>query len=188
MKIKVIKYKTVKSTNDVAHRLIHKNQYRPAIIFSDAQRKGRGTMGKKWVSQKGNIFLSILFQINQKKINFKQFSVLNAFLMKKIICKLILKKIDIKFPNDLLFEKKKICGILQELVYMNKKSFLIVGIGLNTNKSPTSKIFLSTSLKKIIKKDIDNKEILKNIKNYYEKFLNEIKKTPYFELKKKYKI
>ena len=39
--------------------------------------------------------------------------------MKKIICKLILKKIDIKFPNDLLFEKKKICGILQELVYMN---------------------------------------------------------------------
>ena len=108
MKIKVIKYKTVKSTNDVAHRLIHKNQYRPAIIFSDAQRKGRGTMGKKWVSQKGNIFLSILFQINKKKINFKQFSVLNAFLMKKIICKLILKKIDIKFPNDLLFEKKKI--------------------------------------------------------------------------------
>ena len=39
-------------------------------------------MGKKWISQKGNLFISIFFEINQKKINFKQFAILNAFILK----------------------------------------------------------------------------------------------------------
>ena len=185
MTIKLIKFKLVKSTNDIAIKLIKKNKTHPTLIFSEKQTKGRGTMGKKWISQKGNLFISIFFEIDQKRINFKQFAILNAFLLRKLLSKFISKKIKIKWPNDLLYKKEKISGILQEVITYNQKNYLIVGIGVNTNIVPKNKSFSSTSLKNIIDRKIDNKKILKNIKNNYEKFLIEIKKLSYKKLKKK---
>ena len=185
MKIKLIKFKSVKSTNDIAIKLIRKEKVQPTLIFSETQTKGRGTMGKKWISQKGNLFISIFFEIDQKRINFKQFAILNAFLLRKLLSKFISKKIKIKWPNDLLYKKEKISGILQEVITYNQKNYLIVGIGVNTNIVPKNKSFSSTSLKNIIDRKIDNKKILKNIKNNYEKFLIEIKKFSYKKLKKK---
>ena len=185
MKIKLIKFKSVKSTNDIAIKLIRKEKAHPTLIFSEIQTKGRGTMGKKWISQKGNLFISIFFEIDQKRINFKQFAILNAFLLRKLLSKFISKKIKIKWPNDLLYKKEKISGILQEVITYNQKNYLIVGIGVNTNIVPKNKSFSSTSLKNIIDRKIDNKKILKNIKNNYEKFLIEIKKLSYKKLKKK---
>tara|TARA_B100001758_G_scaffold11869_1_gene8775 strand:+ start:1974 stop:2540 length:567 start_codon:yes stop_codon:yes gene_type:complete len=185
MKIKLIKFKSVKSTNDIAIKLIRKEKVHPTLIFSEIQTKGRGTMGKKWISQKGNLFISIFFEIDQKRINFKQFAILNAFLLRKLLSKFISKKIKIKWPNDLLYKKEKISGILQEVITYNQKNYLIVGIGVNTNIAPKNKSFSSTSLKNIIDRKIDNKKILKNIKNNYEKFLIEIKKLSYKKLKKK---
>ena len=187
MKIKVINFKSVKSTNDIAINLIKKNKTEPALISSQKQTNGRGTMGKKWISQKGNLFISIYFAINEKRFNFKQFAVMNAIILKKLVSNFISKKIKIKWPNDLLYKKEKICGILQETIIYNEKKYLIVGIGLNTNIAPKSKSFSSTSLKNIINKRIDNKKILKNTKNNYKKFLIEIKKFSFDELKKKYK-
>ena len=57
MKIKVIRFKTVNSTNDIAIKLIKAKKINPALIISKKQTKGRGTMGKKWISLKGNLFL-----------------------------------------------------------------------------------------------------------------------------------
>ena len=187
MKIKLIKFKSVKSTNDIAIKLIKNQRVQPTLISSETQKQGRGTMGKKWISQKGNIFISVFFEIDQKKITFKQFAVLNAFILRKLVSNFISKNIKIKWPNDLLYKKDKICGILQEVISSNQKDYLIVGIGLNTNSSPINKSFPSTSLKNMINKNIDNKEMLKNIKNKYEKFLIEIKKFSYEKLEKKYK-
>ena len=187
MKIKLIKFKSVKSTNDIAIKFIKKKKTQPTLISSEKQTRGRGTMGKKWISQKGNLFISIFFEINQKRINFKQFAILNAFILRKLVSKFISKNIKIKWPNDLLYNKEKICGILQEVISYNQKNYLIVGIGLNTNISPKNKSFSSTSLKNIINKRIDNRKILKNTKNIYEKFLIEIIRFSFDELKKKYK-
>ena len=61
MKMKLIKFKRVKSTNDLAIKLIKNEKFKPTIIISDTQTKGRGTRGKKWISLKGNLFLSIFF-------------------------------------------------------------------------------------------------------------------------------
>ncbi len=184
MKIKFLKFKKVKSTNDVAIRLIKKEQIHPTLIYSLHQSNGRGTMGKKWISEKGNLFISIFFEINQRKINFKQYAILNALIIKNLISKMISKKIQIKWPNDLIYKKEKICGILQELITLNKKNYLIVGIGLNTNVKPKNKSFSSTSLKNIVKKDIENKKVLKNLIYKYENFLTKSKKLSYKELKK----
>ena len=185
MQIKIKKFKKVQSTNDIAIKLIRKEKVQPTLIFSEIQTKGRGTMGKKWISQKGNLFISIFFEIDQKRINFKQFAILNAFLLRKLLSKFISKKVKIKWPNDLLYKKEKISGILQEVITYNQKKYLIVCIGVNTNIVPKNKSFSSTSLKNIIDRKIDNKKILKNIKNNYEKFLIEIKKLSYKKLKKK---
>ena len=107
MKLKLLKFKSVKSTNDIAHKLIKKKNIGPSIIFSEMQTKGRGTMGKKWISKKGNLFLTIFFDITKKKIDFRKFAILNAYLLKSILIKKFSNKIKIKWPNDLLFEKKK---------------------------------------------------------------------------------
>ena len=145
MRIKTIKFKKVKSTNDVALKLIKKKTKYSTLICSERQTSGRGTVGKKWISQKGNLFISIFFEIDQKKINFKQYAILNALILRKLVSKIISKKIKIKWPNDLLFNKEKICGILQEVITFNKKDYLIVGIGLNTNVFPKNKSFPSNS-------------------------------------------
>ena len=171
MKLRSLKFKSVKSTNDIAHILIKKKNIRPTIILSEKQTKGRGTMGKKWISKKGNLFLTIFFDMSKMKINSKKFAVLNAYFIKSILIKKFSNKIEIKWPNDLLFERKKICGILQETVINDGKKFLIVGIGINTNLNPKNSHFLSTSLKQITNKNIDNKKLFIMIKKNYEKLL-----------------
>ena len=186
MKVKLLKFKSVKSTNDVALKLTQKKNSKPTMIVSETQTHGRGTMGKKWISQKGNLFISIFFEMNQKNINFKHFAILNSYLLKGFISKEFSKKIKIKWPNDLLYNKMKICGILQEVVNYKDKKFLIVGIGLNTNFDPKNKGFSSTSLKKIMDKDVDNNKVLNNIKIIYEKFLTKAKSYSYSKLKKTY--
>ena len=187
MRIKIKKYKKVKSTNDVAMKLIKRNILEPTLITTEKQTNGRGRIGKKWISLKGNLFMTLFFEFDQKKINFKQFAVLNAFLLKKVISKIILKKIKIKWPNDLLFNKLKFCGILQEVIKFDNFDYLIVGIGLNTNTVPQNKTFKSTCLKNILNKKVDNQKILKKIVTAYEKFLSEKNELSFSDLKMKYK-
>ena len=61
MKLKITKFSSVRSTNDEAIKMIKHNKLRPGIIVATNQSKGRGTMGKKWISKKGNLFISIFF-------------------------------------------------------------------------------------------------------------------------------
>ena len=187
MKIRLKKYKTVRSTNDIAIKLIRKKISTPTLITAEKQIRGRGRMGKKWISKKGNLHISIFFNLDNKKINFKEFAMLNPKIIKNILSKKISRNIKIKWPNDLLFNKEKFCGILQEKFYFNEFNYLIVGIGLNTNIAPQNKSFKSTCLKNIIKKKINNQKILKNILTTYEKFLKDSYHLSFSQLKRKYR-
>ena len=186
MKILLKKFKKVKSTNDTALNLIKKQNLSPIIVASDTQSRGKGTMGKRWISRKGNLFISILFEMKSKKIDFKQYAILNAYVIKKIISKYICKKASIKWPNDILIEKKKVCGILQEVIHFKKKKFLVVGVGINTFLSPNITGYKASSLKDYSKKKLNNGIILKDIKNTYEKLLDEIKKYQFSYLIRNY--
>ena len=187
MKIKLKKYKIVKSTNDVAIKLIKKNVVDPTLIISNKQTAGRGRVGKKWYSKEGNLFMTIFFKLDQNKINFKQFAVLNAFLLRQLISKNTSKNIMIKWPNDLLYQGLKFCGILQEVIKFNQFDYLLIGIGLNTNITPKNKNFKSTCLKNITNKRVDNQKIVKNILTVYEKFLNQTQRMSFSEIRRKYK-
>ena len=57
MRIQLKKFKKVKSTNDIAFKLIKKNVSKPTLITSKEQTKGRGRIGKKWISKKENLFI-----------------------------------------------------------------------------------------------------------------------------------
>ena len=82
MKFKILRFKSVNSTNDVAINLIKKNMIYPSIIISDIQTNGRGQRGKRWISIKGNIFMSLFFKIN-KKTQILEFTKKNCLIVKK---------------------------------------------------------------------------------------------------------
>ncbi|MAV57061.1 MAG: biotin--[acetyl-CoA-carboxylase] ligase [Pelagibacteraceae bacterium TMED247] len=168
MKLKLIKFNQVKSTNDEAIKIIRSKKIFKGIIVANFQTKGRGTMGKKWISQKGNIFASIFFELKKNMPNFREFSIINPVILKKILKKYSNNQVKIKWPNDLLIQNKKVCGILQELIKFEKKFFLIIGLGINTVRSPNSSNFKSTSLLQTSHKKIKNLDILLSIKKYYE--------------------
>ena len=174
MKLKKFKFIKVKSTNDTAKRLINKN-YTNGFILSETQKKGKGQKGNKWISKKGNIFISIFFQINNK-LSLKKITIINLKIINKIINKLSSVKTTIKFPNDILINNHKVCGILQETIYKNENRFLIIGIGINLVNSPKISNYPTTylnkySIRNIYKIEIKNKIKLDFEKKYY-KFKN----------------
>ena len=131
MKLKKYLYKKVESTNNVALRLIKQGNQR-GIILTDQQTKGKGQRKNNWISIKGNLFLSVFFEVS-KKISLSKITNFNLKIIKKIIYKKINALILIKKPNDILINKKKVCGILQETIFKQNRKYLIVGIGINVS-------------------------------------------------------
>ena len=187
MKLKIIKFKSVQSTNDEAIKLIRSDKCLLGIISTNLQTKGRGTMGKKWTSNKGNIFISIFFKVNLMKIKIENYLNINVKIIKKILNKYTKKIIKIKKPNDLLIDGKKICGILQEVIDHKKEKYLITGIGINTKISPSNKDFKSTSLKINSSKNISNKIIIDKIIKKYNELIYDINNYNSLYIKKKYR-
>ena len=173
MKLRLIKFSNVKSTNDEAIKKIKSKKVHAGIVYSYSQTKGRGMMGKKWISFNGNFFITIFFELKKNMPNFKEFSVLNPLILKKLLSRYTNLNIKIKKPNDLLINNNKVCGILQETLKIEKKLFLVIGVGVNTLISPKSENIKAISLKESSKVMIKNLDILENLKDEYEKiFLN----------------
>ena len=167
MKLKKFNFKKVKSTNNTAIRLIRRGNDN-GIVTADVQTKGKGQRGNKWISKKGNLFISIFFQVNSK-LSLKKITSTNLLILKKIISSQIRGKIYIKLPNDILIYKKKVSGILQEIMYKNNNKYLIAGIGINIVSSPNIINYPTTYLNKYSKKKINKIRILNKIKLNFEK-------------------
>ena len=168
MKFKVFRFKKVKSTNNTAIRIIRNSKLENGMIISELQSDGRGQYGKRWISEKGNLFVSLFYIQNNLYLNLKQLTEINIFLVKKLLAKYYKKKIDFKKPNDLLINKKKICGILQETIDKLDKKYLIVGIGINLIKSPNINNYPTTNLYNLIKKKISKKKVEMDLKQIFE--------------------
>ena len=169
MSFKKFFYKKVNSTNDLAIKKI-KAGITKGIVIADYQKKGRGQQGKKWLSFKGNIFMTIFFKIKEN-INIKKITILNCKIIKKVLFQYIKKTITIKPPNDLLVDKKKICGILQEIKFNQKHKFIIIGIGINLIKNPIIKNYPTTNILKETGFKVKKLNLIKNIEKNYIKNL-----------------
>ena len=107
MKLKQFNFKKVKSTNLTAIRLIKSLNNEFGMIISEAQSKGKGQYGRKWISYKGNIFLSFFYKLENINLPLSSLTKKNCLLVKDVISKYYKKKITFKLPNDLLINKKK---------------------------------------------------------------------------------
>ena len=186
MKFEIFKFESVTSTNDVAINLIKEKQKEFGCVYARIQTKGRGTRGRKWISDEGNLFVSIFFPLKNNYPPFSEFSIINPIIISGVIKHFCEKKnINLKFPNDVFVNRKKICGILQELITLNSKKFLIIGIGINivsnpkiNNKYQATNILLETQKKPTIK------NIMDLIIFSYEKFFIDLNSYNYGYFKK----
>jgi BirA family transcriptional regulator, biotin operon repressor / biotin---[acetyl-CoA-carboxylase] ligase len=167
---KIYHFNKLNSTNDKA-----KNFKENAVIIADEQTKGKGRFKRIWNSGKSGIYLSIV--LPEKDVSYLTF--IAAISAQKAIKDTYSLKTMIKWPNDLLYKKNKLCGILTEI--KDKKA--IVGIGINTNnKVPLELKNKATSLSKILNQDINNKKIINKLLNYFEKYLKLLKSRKYSKI------
>ncbi len=177
MKLKKFKFKKVKSTNNTAIRIIKERNYNLGMVIAEIQTNGRGRYGRKWISSKGNLFVSFFNELNNKNLSINTITKINCLLVKKLLSKFTRKKIILKKPNDLLIDRKKISGILQEVIFLNKKKFLITGIGINITKNPHIKNYPSTNLQEVTKKSISKTNVENKLKQIFEKSLSKLYKN-----------
>ena len=171
MRLKIFRFKRVNSTNSTAVRIIKKTNYQTGMVISDIQSKGRGQYGKKWISLKGNLFVSFFYNLENMNLTITKITKLNCILVKKLISKYYKKRIVYKKPNDLLIKGKKICGILQEIINKQNQKFLILGIGINLIKNPIISNYPTTNLNDLINKKISKRNIEIQLKKIFEKNL-----------------
>ena len=187
MKFEVFKLKNVTSTNDIAISLIKEKQKKSGCVYADTQTKGRGTHGKKWISDKGNFFGSIFFPLENNYPPFDEFSIINPIIISDVIKHFCDKKnVNLKFPNDVFVNRKKICGVLQETIISGNRKFLIIGIGVNIVSNPDiDNKYQATNILLETKKKPKIKEIIDLIISSYEKFFTDLNLYNYAYYKKK---
>ena len=130
------------------------------------------------------------FPLEKKYPPFNEFSIINPVIISSVIGNFCDKKnITFKSPNDVFLNKKKICGILQELVTVNSRKFLIIGIGLNIISNPNvNNEYETTNILLETKKQPSIKEMINLIISSYEKFFINLNSYNYKDFKEKAKL
>lgn len=161
MKIEV--FETLNST----HLYLKKNYKKydnQTVIIANSQTGGIGTRGRNWYTgSKDNIAVSFLYKENLNLDSFQGLTIKIAEVIKKSIKEIYNINLEIKYPNDLLLNSKKICGILTEIhTSGNEINYLIISFGLNVNEVNFPKEIENeaTSLKKEFHKEFDKEKIL----------------------------
>jgi len=156
-------FKTISSTNDKAKSLA--NNQNNLVVVAEKQSKGRGRFERKWSSGSGGLFMTIL--LKEKDLdNVKYLTFIAAVSVAKTIKKISKLNGKVKWPNDVLINDKKICGILTETI-SGKENFALVGIGLNINQKNFNQNIsnIATSLKIETNRNYNIKKITNEITN-----------------------
>ena len=163
---KTYHFKSLSSTQEKAKELA-KEGVDNSIVIAETQTKGRGRFGRKWISGKGGLWMSIAMK--QKKTGNLQFLTFAAAVsVVKSIKKLTGLQTKIKWPNDVHYKAKKLCGILTEGKF-GRENRVVIGIGLNVNQDnfPDNIKDVSTSLKIIKKKNYDLQDLASSISSEF---------------------
>jgi len=126
--------KTV-STNLDAKEFAERKAPEGSVVVAEEQGQGRGRLGRSWFSPYGkNLLFSVILYPRVNPMETPQFTLITAVAVSDGIKKACGLSVPIKWPNDLLIDEKKVCGILVELnAEINKVNHLIIGCGINVN-------------------------------------------------------
>lgn len=150
-------YKVVDSTNQRAKELA-----KPNVLFvAERQLKGRGRYGRSWISEEGGLYFTITLPSLLPMEDVPKVTLATGVAMARVLGGRI------KWPNDVLCNGKKVCGILCELVGSVEKPLVIVGIGINVNNETPEE---GISLKEIYGKEFNRSEILAKALESFEKY------------------
>src|ERR1039457_4652760 len=124
------------STNDVIEKLARDGVKEGAVVFAESQTKGRGRLGRKWISpERKGLWFSILLRPDLRPQETTQLTVASATALRRAIQSETGLKPEIKWPNDILVGGKKVSGILTELsAELDRVKHVILGIGVDVNQ------------------------------------------------------
>ena len=175
LKNQIIYFEEMNSTQDYAKNKT--NIENGGVVITDNQIKGKGTHGRKWYTNMcENITMTITYFPQCDISKMKDFTVKIAEIIKNVVFELYGYKLELKQPNDLLLNNKKICGILTETTTIKGRvKEIFIGIGFNVNENDFSDeiIDIATSLyketnQKYCREDIICK-IIENLETEIEK-------------------
>ncbi|WP_372995110.1 biotin--[acetyl-CoA-carboxylase] ligase [Lutispora sp.] len=177
----IIYLDSVDSTNSYGKRMAEGDFWDGTVIIAEEQTSGRGRLGRDWVSPKGKgIWMTIMLKPDIKPNLASQVTLIAAVAVLKAIKSIYNMDIMIKWPNDLVVNGKKVCGILTELgAEIERINYLCVGIGINANSEESDFINkaldTATSIKIATSIKVERKELIARIltvfENYYSLFL-----------------
>lgn len=123
------------STNDVADRLGRDGVKEGVVVLAETQTKGRGRLGRNWVSLRGKgIWCSVLLRPPLPPQSATQITIASATAMVRALNATIGARCEVKWPNDILIDGRKVCGILTEMsAELESIKHIVLGIGLNVN-------------------------------------------------------
>ncbi|ADE30062.1 biotin--[acetyl-CoA-carboxylase] ligase [Rickettsia prowazekii] len=192
-KFKLIVFDEIDSTSSEAMRIARHNKvYADYAIFAKSQTRGRGRSGKNWQSRLGNLHVSLLMRPDKELELLPQLCFVTALAVYDTILSCILYagsnqlinnfnavsvcpqnySIQLKWPNDILMNGRKIAGILLESVKMDNNYYLIIGIGINITyhpeniDQPTTSL-ITENLMHVVPKAL-LKILIKNFEKYYK--------------------
>jgi|TARA_B100001750_G_C15521730_1_gene612163 BirA family biotin operon repressor/biotin-[acetyl-CoA-carboxylase] ligase len=162
---KILFYDTVISTMDLAKKLIGNVNDIGTIIVAENQTHGRGSNNRKWISNGGDALFSFILKFSIKHIHL--LALTTSYSIMQIIKPETKSSLQIKWPNDVLVDEKKISGVLvNNFVNNSDEIWAVVGVGINVNSNPENiadLIYPATSMK-----NLTNRKF--NVKNLIEKF------------------
>ena len=171
----------IDSTNKKAKEMSQEGCKHGTLITAESQQAGIGRRGRSWSSEEGaGIYMSMLLRPDIKTEHASCLTLVAAISVAKAIAEMVNEEteIKIKWPNDIVMNKKKVCGILTELSLdgCNIDS-LVIGIGINVLnrnfpdeiKETASSLFLETQIE--IEKEELIEKVWRNFEYYYDLFL-----------------
>jgi biotin-[acetyl-CoA-carboxylase] ligase BirA-like protein len=175
-KIKTIYINSTKSTQDSIIDYFKNDFYSSLLLVAKTQTRGRGRKDDDWYSPEGGFWatLGISCSLNLNTAQLALFHYFTALLLTRIIKEEYNIQVQIKWPNDILYNNKKLAGILIDYVTGSQLSYLLIGMGVNLNNSskdmPTGLISIVTSIKDIINKSVSIQEFSNKICSYAERY------------------
>lgn len=158
---KIKYYEKVPSTMDIAREMAHAGCPHLTVVIADRQTKGRGRLKRTWESDQGGLYFTLVLRPRLAPMK----SYIINFIASLVLAKLLRQKYDIpagvKWPNDILVNGKKICGMLSEMEAETQQvRFINLGIGINVNNDPTAVEPKATSIKRIQGRGVLRKNLL----------------------------
>ncbi len=166
------------STNKKAKEIAAAGDGHGTVVISEEQTEGRGRLGRNWSSPKRKgIWMSILVRPDIIPTDATKMTQITAASIYKALSDMKIET-QIKWPNDIILNEKKVCGILTEMSSeMMQINYMVIGIGINVNQNqediPDDIREKATSLKIETGKDVDRKELVGRILNHFEYFYDD---------------